>query len=122
QTKKSRQVFKQTAEAVIFDWAPDNTHLVCVLGSKGQPRDTDGVWIGKPASDDWWHVPESTTLAQGELPAVLEQLRATRPVWSRQSDRFVFVSSQAKDAMKKEFVHRLLLSTPGTRSVVKVAE
>src|SRR5207247_10881616 len=42
QTKKSRQVFKHAAKAVVFDWAPDNVHLVCVLGSN-QPGGTDGI-------------------------------------------------------------------------------
>lgn len=120
ETKESRQVFKNAAEAIIFDWALDNTHLVCVLGSKSPPRDTDGIWIGKPAADKWWQVPESRALAQGELPAVLEQLRATMPIWSPKADRFVFVSSQVKDAKKKEFAHSLNLGIPATRAVVKL--
>jgi Tol biopolymer transport system component len=122
QTKKSRQVCKQAAEAIVFDWAPDGTHLVCVLGSKTQPRDTDGIWIGTPNKDDWWQIPESKILAKGELPAVLEKLRATRPTWSHDGKRFVFCTSETQDEMKKQYLHRLFLGTLSTHMIEKLAE
>src|SRR5262249_20219625 len=108
QTKKSRRVFKQTAEAVVFDLAPGNRRLVRVVGTRGEPHGSDGTWIGTPGADDWWHVPESTTLAQGELPAVLEHLRATRPTWSRDGARFAFTSAQIED---RDRSHSLFVGT-----------
>ena len=122
ETRRSRQVFHRTAPGIVFDWAPDHRHLVCILGGNKKPRDTDGIWIGTPLSDDWWQVPQSTALAQGELPAILEQLRATRPIWSRQGDRFVFASAQIKDALKNESIHPLYLATLATHSVTKLLE
>src|SRR5262249_3838611 len=91
-TKTSRSVFALTATALIFDWAPDKTHLVCVLGSMGNPNPNDGIWIGKPGAVSWWHVPQSQALCQGELPSLLEQLRATRPAWTADAGRIAFVS------------------------------
>ncbi len=99
-TKASRRIFPHTAAALIFDWAPGGEHLACVLGTTGGHGDHDGVWIGRPG-DDWWHVPESAALAEGELPSVLERLRATRPTWTADGRRFAFVSfTPAADKQK----------------------
>jgi len=119
QTKKHRQVFAHTAEAVVFDWAPDNEHLVCVLGSKQELRETDGVWVGKPGEDDWWRIPQTAVLAQGELPAALERLRATRPAWSRDGKRFAFVSTLTKGP-KNRFAHELYHGRLDTRQVERL--
>jgi hypothetical protein len=120
-TKKSRPVFPHAAEAVVFDWAPDKAHLVCALGSKTQPGATDGVWIGKPGSDEWWQVPESVVVSQGERAALLEHLRATRPAWSRDGKRFAFTGSRAEGPMNQPVYH-MYLGTPATRKVEKLAE
>src|SRR5205823_14019040 len=77
----SEPAFPHAAEALLFDWSPGGTHLVCVLGGTAA-RPTDGIWVGRPGGD-WWHVPDSGEPAEGELPSVLEHLRATRPAWSR---------------------------------------
>jgi hypothetical protein len=88
-TRQSKPAFPHAAEAMIFDWTPDGSHLVCVLGGKN--NDTHhGIWIGRPDRDDWWHVPDSGELATGELPSVLEQLRASRPAWTADGSRFAF--------------------------------
>jgi dipeptidyl aminopeptidase/acylaminoacyl peptidase len=121
ETKKSRPAFPHAAEAVVFDWAPDKVNLVCALGSKKGPSATDGVWIGKPGSDDWWQVPESAVVSPGERAAVLEHLRATRPAWSRDGKRFAFTGSRAEGPMNQP-VYYLYLGTLATRKVEKLAE
>src|SRR5262245_54552440 len=75
-TKAKRQVFPHRSAAMIFDWAPDNEHLACVLGDNTKNDGRAGIWIGKPGGDDWWHVPGSQALAVGELISTIEQLRA----------------------------------------------
>src|SRR5262249_24980731 len=57
-SKRSYQVSPLTGEALVFDWTPDGSHLVCVFGGTHK-ADTDGIWIGQPAQPDWWHVPHS---------------------------------------------------------------
>ena len=42
QTKASRQVFPYTSGALLFDWTPDNRHVVCVLGD--QPANCADRW------------------------------------------------------------------------------
>jgi hypothetical protein len=92
QAKAARRAFPHDAPAVIFDWTPDGERLACVLGTGGAGSGRDGLWIGKPDREDWWHVPGSRDLAPAELPALLERLRATRPAWTRDGSRFAFVS------------------------------
>lgn len=102
-SEKSRRVFPHAASAVICDWTPAGSHLVCVasdLPQKGAPHPAasavdqmSGTWIGLPADDkSWWRVPGSERLAEGELPSVIEMLRASRPAWTRDDSQFVFVS------------------------------
>jgi hypothetical protein len=92
QSKRAKQIFPHTADALIFDWAPDGSHLVCVLGSVQGPQPNDGIWIGVPGQNNWWHVPESHQLAYAEIPSVLERLRATRPAWATDAQRFAFAN------------------------------
>ncbi len=92
ESKQSRQVLPHSSQDLIFDWTPDGTHLVCVLGSAKEPQETDGIWIGRPGDDDWWQVPNSGQFAKAELSSVLEQLRATRPAWTADGTRFAFAS------------------------------
>ena len=108
-TKEKRRVFPHTAAALIFDWAPDGQHLVCVLGHNPPRAELDGIWVGKPADGGWWHVPGSSALAQGELASRIEQLRATRPAWTADGKRFAFVSFQPSAAKDQPGTH--LLST-----------
>ena len=88
-----KQVFKETAEAMIFDWSSDGAHIACVLGFNQGRSVVDGVWLGKPASGAWWHVPSSENLARPELPSLLEMLRASRPVFTSSGSRFAFVTT-----------------------------
>src|SRR5262249_49955617 len=96
-----------------------NEHLVCVLGSKQEMRETDGVWVGKPGEDDWWRIPQTAVLAQGELPAALERLRATRPAWSRDGKRFAFVSTLTKGP-KNQFAHELYAGRLETQQIERL--
>ncbi len=112
QSKSSRQVFPHTGDSLLFDWAPDNAHLVCVLGEGSGASPDSGIWIGKPGEDDWWHVPDSSDLGQTGLT----ELRATRPVWTNDGSRFAFVSSREKMG-DRPAVHSLHLGVLDTRTV-----
>jgi hypothetical protein len=120
-TKKSRPMFAQTADALVFDWAPDDRHLVCILGGKKEPAATDGVWVGKPGADDWWHVPESGHFTDSDRAALLEKLRATRLAWSRDGRRFAFVSSHPLEG-EKQLTYTLHLGTLENHAVEQLAE
>jgi hypothetical protein len=119
--KTSRQVFPHTAEALLFDWAPDGEHLVCVLGSSPGAPAADGIWIGRPGAGAWWHVPDSAALAEGQLPSLLEQLLATRPAWASDGARFAFVSSRRGQAADRPVWHFLCLGTLATQEVTVAA-
>jgi Tol biopolymer transport system component len=90
-TRESVQVFPRFSEAMIFDWTPDGSHLVCVLGDQWD-HEEGGIWIGWPGEKNWWHVPQSADLAPGELSSLLEKLRASRPAWTKDGSRFAFAS------------------------------
>jgi hypothetical protein len=87
QTETSRQGFPHTGNDLIFDWAPDNVHLVCVLSDLTENAKA-GVLIGKPGADDWWHLADSGELL---LPG-LQELRDMFPIWTPDSQRFAFVT------------------------------
>jgi tetratricopeptide (TPR) repeat protein len=116
-TRASTQVFPQTAEAVTFEWAPDGENLVCVLANGQRDPATDGIWIGRPDAGDWWHVPDSAALAEGRLPSLLEQLRATQPAWVPDGDRFAFVSCTAPPSKDHPVRHFLCLGSLARRDV-----
>src|SRR6516162_1190360 len=59
ESEASWAVFPHHAEAMLFDWSPDGSVLVCVLGGAKANSATDGVWIGRPSADEWWHLPHS---------------------------------------------------------------
>ncbi len=112
QRETSRQVFPHTGSDLIFDWAPDQTHLVCVVSDKTSGAETAGVWIGKAGADDWWHVPNSSELGRGEL----EDLRAARPVWTTDGSRFAFIGKR-QDQDGQTAVYTLHLGALEKRTV-----
>jgi hypothetical protein len=116
-TGKSRRAFTRDAEALLFDWAPDGVHLACVLGNAQGPHADDGIWIGRPGGDDWWHVPGSAALAAGELPSLLEDLRATRPAFTADTAHFAFVSSTLGKTDKEPARHALRVGALADRTV-----
>jgi hypothetical protein len=120
-TKRSSQVSPHTGEAVVFDWTPDGSHLVCVFGGTHQ-AETDGIWIGRPAEPDWWHVPHSGELAPGEFGSLLETLRATRPAWTPDGSRFGFPSYLPGPTPQQPDRHFLRHVTLATRAVDVWAE
>jgi hypothetical protein len=119
-TKACRQVFSHTSQALTFEWTPDGTSLVCVLGGSPAEPATDGIWIGPPDAADWWHVPDSAALAEGQLPSLLEQLRATQPAWTPDGTRFAFVSCTAPLVKEQPIRHFLCLATLATHEVTVV--
>jgi hypothetical protein len=115
QTKSSRQVFPHTGNSIVFDWAPDHSHLACVLSEKSGMSQTAGIWIGEPGDGEWWHVPESSELGRGDL----DDLRAARPVWTNDSARFAFITErEKKDGIPA--VHTLHLGSLDTRAVQQI--
>jgi hypothetical protein len=118
--RTSRQAFAHTSEALIFDWAPDKAHVVCVLGNTTGDHQTSGIWMGRLEEEAWWHVPQSEALAQGQLASVLERLQATRPVWTADGARFAFASFQPGPDGKGGR-HFLRLGTLATHQVESLA-
>lgn len=88
QTERSRLVFPHTGNELIFDWAPDNTHLVCLVSDVRDVSSKQGIWIGQPNAKQWWHVPDSAPEGYWKL----EDLLAARPVWTLDASRFAFVT------------------------------
>lgn len=121
-TKKSTRVFPHAAEALVFDWAPDRQRLACVLGSRRQAGAQDGIWLGRPGGEEWWHVPGSEARAAPELPALLESLRAMLPVWTADSTRFACRLRRPGLAGQDSPTHALCVVTPAGRKVESVAE
>lgn len=99
-TGESRRVFPVAGHAVICDWTPAGSYLVCSVGNwpgseaPQPPNETQcGIWIGRPSDEkSWWRVPESERFADGQLPSLIEMLRASRPVWTKDDSQFAFVS------------------------------
>jgi hypothetical protein len=120
-SKQSRQVFPHTSEALLFDWTPDGSHLVCVLGGTSKD-DTAGIWIGQPGEANWWHVPHSGDLAPREFGSLLEKLRSTRPAWTADGSRFAFPSYVPGSAPQQPGRHFLCQATLATRAVDVWAE
>jgi hypothetical protein len=116
-TASSRQVCPQTGDGLLFDWAPDNTHVVCVLGDKSDSERNAGIWIGVPGDQHWWHVSDSFELGQQELG----DLRDARPVWTSGSECFAFVTRTKKDD-KGHAAHTLHMARRDTRTVQTVME
>lgn len=98
---KTRRVFPHRPDNLVFDFTPRGTYLVCALGhsvvlpnGKQVENDKCGVWIGKPNDDrSWWQVPGTEHLAVGELPSMIEYLRASRPAWTADDSQFACVTS-----------------------------
>lgn len=82
QTGESKRVFPHSAQALVFDWSPDNAHLACVL--VGDDAAKTGIWVGTPGTESWWRIPGS------ELKGDLESARAARPIWSRDGKSLAF--------------------------------
>jgi hypothetical protein len=120
-TKAKRQVCPKSADALIFDFAPDKEHLVCVM-SHYAPNEVDGIWIGKPGSEDWWHVPNSSALAASELGSRIEQLRASKPAWTADCKQFAFVSCQLAPKKEGPAVCALYIVDFAARTVQRIAE
>lgn len=96
-SKTSRRVFPYSGSALVFDWAPDNVHLVCVLSGASEFMETGGIAIGKPGDKKWWHIPDSVADEEGNP----EQLRSALPVWTRDGGRFAFVLSRKSEEGSK---------------------
>jgi hypothetical protein len=120
--KTSRQVFPDTAEALLFDWTPDGSHLVCVVGNLKTKGQASGIWIGQPDANNWWQVPHSAAIVEGQVPSLIEQLRAAQPVWTRDGARFAFAIGKAGQGKDEADRCSLWLGTLATRQVQRVAE
>src|SRR5262245_24779049 len=112
-TKEKQRVSPKTADAIVFDFAPDKEHLVCVLGHQTASPD-DGIWIGTPGGKDWWHVPNSDGRSFG-----IERLRAMKPAWTVDGKQFAFVSYQPPAKKGEVGTHELHIVDFSARTVSK---
>jgi hypothetical protein len=91
------RVFPQSAEALTFGWSPRHTYLWCMPANKPQ-QPYDGIWIRPRDDGDWWLAPGSERLADSRSRGLLEQLRATRPAWTADDQRFAFAVAKFGDS------------------------
>lgn len=132
----SEIAFSHSAAAMIFDWAPGNQNLVCVLDDP-DPK-VRGIWFGRPGKDDWWHVTDSAgaesahplihslggmeMMLSGQFGAAnspIERLRSAKPAWNREGSAFAFVSG-SKD--KDQVTFTIERGDPVSRETVTIAE
>ncbi len=127
-SEQTRRIFPHAGHAIFCDWTPNGSALVCVVGNGPNPKPSssagqDGIWIGSPdEKDSWWQVPESEQLSFGELPSLIESLRASRPAWTRDDSRFAFVSRVPSEPPETKVKHRLHQVEFASRKISKVAE
>jgi hypothetical protein len=117
ESKRLRQVFPHEAAALVFGWSADRQALAVVVSGSAEHSPHDGVWVGRPGADTWWHVPGSEALAPTAVP--LERVQAALPLWSPDSTRFVL--PLARDAGQADRLYSLQLVTPATRAVEELA-
>jgi hypothetical protein len=127
QKQAVRPVFPHRADAVIFDYTPRGSHLVCVTGYHANPNNggaagnSSGIWVGRPGDDNsWWKVPGQHDLAAGELPSLIESLRATRPSWTRTESHMASVAFEAKAANREAGVSFLQITDVSTHDTTAI--
>jgi len=121
-SKKSKQIFPQTSEGILFDWSPEGESLTCVLGSRERRNSKDGIWIGRPQDANWWHVPNSAGpvgLAEGDL---LENLRAARPTWSKNDRQFAFTTLTLRENEGRSARYAIRIGHLANRNVRNLIE
>ncbi len=121
-TKESKQVFPHTADRILFDWSPDGSQLVCVLRSSEAGKESNGIWIGQPDQNNWWHVPDSSEAVATSGYQLIEQLRASRPAWSRDATRFAFLVSTSFQVEEIPQRFAIRVGDIGTREVRTLTE
>jgi hypothetical protein len=121
--KTSRQVFPFGGEDLVFDWSTDGKMLACVVGSIDNQGPNNGIWVGAPGGEKWWHVPNSGDLVTpNQPPAVLEAVRAALPVWSPDGKTFAFCTSRTDPADQTKVFHAIHLARPAEQEVMEVAQ
>lgn len=104
-TRQTTQVFPHATDGLLFDWTPDGSRLVCVLGSYLSRQTLDGIWIGKPEANQWRHTPTGT-FPTAAFPSLIERLRATRPAWTADGSRFAYADYDQLHQVKLGHVDR----------------
>lgn len=118
-TKNRRKILPHSAAALIFDWTPGGSYLVCVLASSVGNPEVDGIWVHSADAEEWWRVPESEHLSTARSEAILERLRATRPAWTRDERRFAFVASNGQAETQR---HAIFTADVESRTVTTLYE
>ncbi|MCH8923641.1 MAG: efflux RND transporter permease subunit, partial [Planctomycetes bacterium] len=101
-TGESRRAAPLEARSLLFDWAPDGSHLACVV-SDGQidaAAVPSGIWLGGPQQDNWRHVAQSEPRRDQQLA----QLRSLRPTWTADGLHFAFVLREMVEHDKQPIV------------------
>lgn len=134
--RTSEKAFAHSAATMIFDWAPDNQNLVCVLDDPN-PK-VRGIWVGTPGEHNWWHVTDSAGAEPadplinalggmemllggqcGTANSPIERLRSAKPAWNREGSAFAFVTG-SKDNDQGTFT--IKRGDPVSRETVMIAE
>jgi hypothetical protein len=92
-TKQTARVFPHSVEALVFGTDPAGKSLIVAAGSALSNPMLDGLWLTSLENADWWHIPQSHELGRADIQSLIERLRATLPTWTKEGDRFAFVTS-----------------------------
>lgn len=95
-TEHIQRIFPHDVGSLIFDWTNNGSHLVCVVGDDEKVNSVNGIWIGIPDREEWWHVPGSDFLNIENRNSIIETLRWMRPTFADDGNRFLFVSQKPK--------------------------
>ena len=109
QAKTTTDAFPHAVPWLVFETVHErDTVVVCVEGTVH-----NGVWIGDPTADDWWHVDDvrganrlstrNRSLLQlipfgpNTSDSPIERLRGLMPKWTPDGTRFAFISREVKE-------------------------
>ena len=82
--------------------------MVVAAGSAQPNAAFDGLWLTSIEKEDWWHCPRTHELARADTNSLIERLRATMPVWTKDGDRFAFATS-TRGSDEEPVAHKLRL-------------
>ena len=114
---QSRQVFPYSAKALLFDWSPDGSKLACVVANDRDDLNRNGIWIGDPDADDWWHIEQSSQFVTTDIARSIQELRSLRPAWTRTGRKFALATSDVDSVDQQTPRHFLLKGDVETREI-----
>ena len=91
QSGETRRIFPHTATHMVVDFSPDGNYLVCLASVNAEPPSRQGIWVSETDGMHWWRVPHTAISREQNGLSSIEQLRAARPVWSKNGRQFALV-------------------------------